>query len=84
MSCKTCESKDAEISFLREMVKDFMKPYIPAHQVFKPSYVNDRGDMVELTEETEMVDVGGLVKDEYGEETKVVQEINIVNEIIGH
>ncbi len=84
MSCKTCEAKDDEIEFLRAMVKDFLAPYKPSSQLFKPSYVNDKGEVVELTADTDTIDVGEVIKDENGEDRKIIQEINVVNEIIGH
>lgn len=89
MDCQSCKTKDAEIIYLREMVSklmdkqselisDMMNPYKASNQVFKPTYVNEKGEVVEY---------GAKEKDET-QKTDVLevqlQAVDVVNEILGH
>jgi len=79
-SCNTCASKDAEIAFLRTLLKqtleskdiiiqELMAPYKPSAQIFQPKEVE--GSKLKI----EGVDPDG---------NEIHQEIDFTQEILGH
>lgn len=78
--CSSCQSKDSEIEFLRQLLKqaleskdkmfeEFMAPYKPTNQIFEPK--NDSGMTL-------------VVNGKDPEGNEVNQLINIHQELLGH
>jgi len=71
-NCSVCDSKNAEITFLRELVKLFMEEKKISHQVFVPTGVDENGKVFRMDEKNKSEDV------------EVIEDIDVINEVLGH
>lgn len=85
-NCKTCESKDSEIAFLREMVKNLSEPFKASTQIFTPSYANEKGDLIPMdkTDEEGTVETKIEIVGPDGQTILETHKMDIVGEIVGH
>lgn len=56
MNCKVCEAKDQQIKFLQQTINQLIENKKIETTQFVPTYVNDLGDLVSVTESSNEIE----------------------------